>query len=232
MSQLLLSWRGNFCYSPSAHYQVCWTFLRSSWCWAVPDEMSSLPCHITNASSSLERVTEQKLAVSWSRSCCISHVFSFWIKPTPVRIPLALQSPALEMRVWGMRHFSSHFASFSSVNLWIWKSNSHYSNLLIYCLEGKSISKRFSCTSSWRHEGLSGSLNQKINGNIFDKFWLSLCSRIWVKNNTKAQCNLVHLFFGWNYWEFQQFCKIFRGVMKTFLSPVFLRLSYQNWLQV
>lgn len=107
MSQLLLSWRGNFCYSPSAHYQVCWTFLRSSWCWAVPDEMSSLPCHITNASSSLERVTEQKLAVSWSRSCCISHVFSFWIKPTPVRIPLAPQSPALEMRVWGMRHFSA-----------------------------------------------------------------------------------------------------------------------------
>lgn len=36
---------------------------------------------------------------------------------------------------------------------------------LIYlnCLEGKSTSKRFSCSSSQRHEGLSGSSNQTIN---------------------------------------------------------------------
>lgn len=106
MSELLFSWRGNFCYSPSAHYQVCWTFLRSSWCWAMPEKMNSLACHITNASSSLEWVTEQKLAVSWSRNCCTSHIFCLWINSTsvPLRILLALESQALG--IWGIRDIS------------------------------------------------------------------------------------------------------------------------------
>lgn len=75
MSELLFSWRGNFCYSPSAHYQVCWTFLRSSWCWAMPEKMNSLACHITNASSSLEWVTEQGYQGNWLLCMAVLHTW-------------------------------------------------------------------------------------------------------------------------------------------------------------
>lgn len=180
MSQLLFSWRGNLCCSPSAHYQVCWTFLRSSWCWAIPDKMNSLPCHITNASLGVEWVTEQELAVSWSRNCCTSHIFSLWIKPTSLSLSEDPPGPALGMSIWGMRHFSDAKASQLPVwkgmlllLVWISKSEnySHHINLLYLVVlvliylndsEGKSISKRCSCTKSQRHESLSGFLNQKI----------------------------------------------------------------------
>lgn len=73
---------------------------------------------------------------------------------------------------------------------------------LIYlnCLEGKSTSKRFSCSSSqtWGSKWFIKSNNKQ---NIFGKFWLFLCFRIWVKMLPKHN-TIWFIFFGWNYWEF------------------------------